>query len=414
MSNLSQFISASKVGDVCQSPVNINDPNWMRMDGSILVRANYPVFSGMSGNVGVFTPTIRSTTAIPSQTATVVSNSTVSVANGNSGNPSNLLYSTNGGVNWTSGGSGAGNYAFSNLVWNGTVFVAGTGTANASAYSTNGQNNWSAAGGNNTYINSMAANTSNGTVVAIQGTPVSGTVQISTNASTPSFSILTMATGTANGVLANCVQVYTGTQFMIFGYTAAGQGYQYSSTGASGTWTGVSIPPWGDAIVNSVASDGAGNVVIGIGGTSIAYASTNGGVTWRQTLLPGNLVYSTNSSMSCANGKFFAALMSSNASSLMTNGDMAVSSDLLSWTYIPALSASWISTNANYYTQVAYQGSNYIFVSQGASSLANSQIITATEDTTKMYLPTSRRQTAGTAILFNNGAANYQEWIKVQ
>jgi hypothetical protein len=411
---ISQFLGTAKVGDVCMSPVNFNDPNWMRMDGSILVRANYPVYSGMCGNVGTFTPTIRVTPGVIGNMGIATNGTTIIACQGATAGGNNLMYSTNGGVTWTTlPASGTGvNSAPAVIQWNGWCYSAFTSGASTGYYSSTsaGTGGWVAITGS-PYIQTVAANLTNGTMVAVLASPGGGSVFVSTNAAVPNFSI---ATTPSLANLAGSQVVCAGTQFIIFGYSFANVGYMYSATGASGTWTGVANPPWGTQPVTGAASDGAGNVLVTFPGSSIAYASSNGGATWRQVLLPANTTTSGYNGTSYANGKWFVSMVSANSSSLYTYGDMAVSSDLLTWTLVPGISYPSANVNSSYATQVVCQGGNYILSSQGVSANSLSITYTATEDTTKMYLPTSKRQTMSSAVNFGNGAANYQEWIKVQ
>jgi len=197
--------------------------------------------------------------------------------------------------------------------------------------------------------------------------------------------------------------VWTGTTWVLFCSGAtAGVGLQTSTTGLVSSWTAQFSAPWGVNPISNACSDGAGNILAVSAYSSVAWVSNNSGTTWKETLLPAL----SNGSCSYANGRWFVTSYSVIEGSLFADGGMAVSSDLLSWTYVPQFSQPNTSTSS-VPTYVAYSGGNYISVNALAASVA----ITSTENTAQMYLPRSMRS-GTTSLAPLVGATNWQEWIK--
>ena len=406
--NQSSFISGLFVGSVIESSVNVADTNWLRCDGSTIVRTTYPTFSAMCGLAGTFTGTIRTLNATPTTNA-IATNGTTVVASATTGT-NGAQVSSNSGVTWAAATMPA-SINVQALCWNGTVYVAGAAGAQVCQYSTVGTGTWTVCTGAVSGVTNMAANTSTGAMVLIDSATGSVWSSPSSAAAAPAFVTSALASGSTSAAMTRSPIVYSGTQFILFSFQGIGQGYQTSAAGLTGTWTAFPNPPWGMAPVTGAVSDGANNVLVVLSSSSIAYKSTDGGTTWRQILLPGSAVNSgtLGQTVSYANGRWFVTLLSqNNNNATYSDGTLAVSSDLNYWSIIPSIAINTSSATA-YPSQVTYQGSNYI-ISSGGSTISGT-CVTSTEDTTKMYLPLSRRSFTSGIV---TSVANYQEWIKVQ
>lgn len=366
MSTLSQFGGGMPVGSIIQAPFTLTDPAWKRCDGSKIDRTLYPLLAAQVINIGGFVPTIRTPASIPSRGLCVGNNTSTVVA---SAANNSLQYSTNNGVTW----SASSNLPISGIVWTGVNFVtSGVNGASGPYYATTGAGFLNAtgagvpAGGDGT----IACDTT-GIVLLHQ---VGDGVYRSTNHGQAYTAISLVSASNTTTPL-----VWTGQSFIAFG-SSTNSNYQTSPSGSTGTWT-LRTGPWSSAVLQAV-SDGAGKVLILIG-TGL-FSSIDHGNTWVLVLTP--TATSTLSTLSCANGKFTISVTNSS--------EVTISSDLISFISVPGMVAANSATTAT-----AYAGGNYCFVGP-------SGITTATEDSTKMYLPTSRR-------ISNIHVANYQEWIKV-
>lgn len=404
MSNLTQFTSSTPVGTIIQSPANISDPNWLRCDGSIITRASYPALSAAMPGVGTFTPTIRAATPYFFQQAqSLISNGTnmicLTTLTGNNG----IMVSTNGGVTWAAVTSGiTAGYSFSGTALCGSNFVAGVMTATSQpAYaSAAAPTTWSIASG--ITLSGSGAGTIAGNAAGTAVTCWNGAGYVSTNSGVS----YTATTGLVTASLSvNPILIWTGNRFIAFtAGTTNGVGFQYSATGASASWTTVVSAPWGVNAITGACSDGANNVLVVVGSSSVAYTSADGGATWRQTILP----YAALGGCNYANGRFFIPMYVLLGTSMFADGSVAVSTDLATWFLIPNLAYPTFSGNSNTQTAIAYAGGNYCALN--AASAGNLPV-TSTENTAQMYLPASRRSYVGSATQVAS-IANYQEWIK--
>jgi hypothetical protein len=374
------------VGSIIQAAFNLSSQNYLRCDGSVVLRASYPTLAAQLPNVGVFTPVIRIQASNPQYIAGACSVGATVVAPAASGTLTQ--YSTNNGVTWTAGPAVASALA-THVINTGVNFVAACAGV-VPYYSATGTSGWNAATGAavGTNQNCYAATNGAGAVLLCNG---NNQVYSSSNNGT---SYTTVTTAAGGNVMGGSPVVYaggSGTTWIIFGYSSSvGVGMQTAAV-ANGPWTAVQSLPWGGASIASACSDGAGNVLAVIGGSSIAWVSNNSGVTWREVLLPLSTSAGA-ANASFANGRWFVALGS---------GDFACSSDTYSWSYIPAISiglGNCIIVNS---------GANYCVVSLTG-------IATMTEDATKMCLPTSRRSYTVGGTMQIVSVANWQEWIKVQ
>lgn len=421
------------VGAIVKSPVSISDPNWKRCDGSILPRALYPLLSSRIPAVGSFTPTIRTPAApIPAPnygSATIAaSNGTVIVtavdqtSTGVTTGTQGLQYSTTGGASWALATTPVGFLAVG-LAWTGTHFVctgflynSGGGGYIACALVSSDGIVWtqSAAipGAASYALGSCVANSS-GTVLAMafpDGATFGGMMShmfISTD-NGGSYAAMTPQPFWCGGNLSYPCMVWTGTKFIIFGAsTALGSGMQWSTTGASGTWSIVPLLPWGNASVVSACSDGAGNVLVTVGTNSdlpmggVAYASRDNGNTWAPVQLPG-----WGFACSYSNGRWFIAMGDWSYTNV---GAFAVSADMSCWSYVPL---------AYQYGQfgVGNSGSCVMVSALGNYCAINTfGVTTLTEDTTNMYLPVTSVSFSYSGINASQGsyAQSYYDWIKV-
>lgn len=403
--NASQFLSSLPVSSTIQAVGNINDPCWMRCDNSIVARASVPAYSTAMPGVGTFTSTLRSTVsggAMGGAGQLLATNGTAIVGMGGTGGTSALIYSLNNGVSWYTTTHPNLNNPYG-VVYNGTVFVATPqGTNPWPIYAANPAGPWSTATGA-APAGQLVANPS-GTVIA--GGFSWGALAISTSAAAPSFSIIAGIAGGTNSF--GSPIIWTGSQFLLFGVTGMGSGgVQSSPTGASGTWISSFGAPWGQANVTGACSDGAGTVLAVIAGSSIAWVSNNSGATWRSVLLP----FPAATNCSYANGRWIAPCFVIENGQGIQNGAVSMSADLNTWFFVPAFVTPGIP-NQNYASATVYLGGNYVTAT--TASLAAAQIITSTENTAQMYLPSSRRaSTAGAGASHIYSVANNQEWVKV-
>ena len=394
----SQFLGSFPVGSVIQSPANINDPSWLRLDGSIITRASYPALSALMPGVGTFTPTSRTLAATPAASAMSVNGANI-VVPGASG-ASAVQYSSNAGVSWTLATTPASFSVNTNgLIYTGTNFFALGGPANTGIYSPSGTGSgaWTASTGITSGPTTCATNGA-GTILA----PAGGSMNISTNNGATFSSYSFVGAGGAGSPI-----VYTGTQWLLFcgASGAAGQGLQTSTTGLVGSWNPLISPPWDNTQIYAACSDGAGNVLAVSAASSVAWASNNNGTTWRQTLLPSTSA----GSCSYANGRWFVASEVQAVNSFYSDGSCSVSSDLQSWVTVPLMGTPDMTNNQAAGIYVGYSGGNYIAIGGGVS--LGSTLLTSTENATQLYLPASRRQGMVTNFSINS-IANWQEWIK--
>lgn len=396
---ISQFIAGNTIGSIVQAPYNLSDVNYLKADGSIITRANYPIYSAQSGSVGTFTTTIRAAMAssLSGATNSMSSNGTNMVVS--TGQPAllGIQFSTNGGVTWSNATSGlVASASFIQTAFAGTNFIGVSNTTNSqmvyAAASSPGV--WTASSGvtlANGNTPTIAANSA-GTVVLMYGTGA----YVSTNSG-----VSYTATSGVTGSTVSPPIVWTGTQFMVMGIGGTGIGTQTSPTGLTGTWTVNAIAPWGASYTpSSAVSDGAGNVLVTANANSVAWVSNNGGTTWREVMLP----QPASGQSSYANGRFFTPqTLYSSASGFTADGSVAVSSDLLTWVSVPnfALTAGTGSSTIST-TLIGYAQGNYAAV----NNISPGYVYTSTENTAQMYLPTSRRNYGFTT--------NWQEWVKVQ
>jgi|GEM_PF-5721756 len=404
--NASQFLSSLPVSSIIQAVGNINDPSWMRCDNSIITRALYQAFSTAMPGVGTFTSTLRSTVtggALGGAGQLLATNGTVIVGMGGVSGTSALIYSLNNGVSWNTTTHPNLNNPFG-VVYNGTVFVATPQGANPSPiYAANPAGPWSTAGGTATPVGQLVANPA-GTVIA--GGYSWGALAISTNAAAPSFSTISGIAGAPYSC--GSPIIWSGSQFMLFGVTGIGcGGVQSSPTGASGTWTSSFGAPWGQSNITGACSDGAGNVLAVIAGSSIAWVSNNSGANWRSVLLPcpaaTNCCYT--------NGRWIVPCFVVENGQGLQNGAASMSADLNTWFLVPAFMTPGVA-NQSYASATVYLGGNYVTAT--TASLGAAQIVTSTENTAQMYLPSSRRASttaAGANHMYS--VANNQEWVKV-
>ena len=373
------------------------DPYWLRCDGSIISRLQYPklsaAFGGVNG-VGTFTPTSRSFSTVPNSSALAVNGSNI-VAPGVAGT-SGVQYSSNAGVTWATATTPSYfGVATNGLINAGSSFFALGSAANTGAYSPSatGSGTWTASTGIPFSPTTCGTNGA-GTIILPTGT----IYNLSTN-SGASFASATCATAVTGAAI-----VWTGSQFIMFcASSVTGVGYQTSPTGLTSTWTAAFSAPWGVLPIASACSDGNGNVLAIVNGSSIAWISNTNGTTWRSTLLPSNSL----GSCSYTNGRWFVPLENTVASAFYSDGSIAVSSDLQSWIFVPIFSQPSVAANTAVPTQVGYSGGNYISISQ----LASGTLTTIVENTSQMYLPISRRSSMISNIQ-TNSIANYQEWIR--
>lgn len=390
--NVSQFLSQFPVPSIIQSPGTLNDPSWLRCDGSIVTRTSYPALSAAMSQVGVFTPVSRALAATPSAAA-VIANGVNVVAAAPTG-ASGVQYSGNSGVTWSAATTPASFQIVPNgLVNAGTKYFA-LGTTSTGAISTDltGSGTWTAS---TSLTGSPTTCATNGSGVILA--PVGSSINYSSN-SGASFTQYSITGSTAAAPI-----VYTGTTWVLFcSGSTAGVGLQTSTTGLVSSWTAQFSAPWSVQVISNACSDGAGNILAVILGSSIAWVSSNSGASWRETLLPAPSV----GACSYANGRWFVPNYNIYGPTLYADGSMSVSSDLLLWVLAPSFSQASTPNTATV-TYVAYSGGNYVSVNALAASVA----VTNTENTAQLYLPRSVRSGSASNVPLV-GVANWQEWIK--
>jgi len=399
------------IGWTVQSPVNLealtaNNPKgkgrWMAMDGRDVNRSDVDADFAAQFASGVFTSTARTLNATP-HLSTIATDATNFLCPGAAG--TSALQASPDGITWSTSATWGASTNAKSIIKAGTRFVMAGSAGDLSAPYVSAidqtaadqvaKANWTA--------------TTNGVTTAIQRglayspqlamtllvTGASGTGARTLADAATAWTSITMTTMTPIGCC------WTGAKFMVV--NAANSNLINTSTDGV-TWTAQYLPIYwstGTSSVYSVASDGAGTVVL-LMGSNIHYVivSKNHGATWRVVTLPIGVDSSgtAEAQVNWVNGRFVLSRMNSIISSSFAT---LHSSTGLSWSEEPprlrGLGLTQFSSTFGFKSGV--------WISIHTSTAA----LTATEDMSRFKLPTSvRRVSTNVAV-----GDQYQAYVKV-
>lgn len=397
MSTLSQFSGGGvPIGSYLYAPYNINDPAYLPCQGQIILRSAAPLYAALQP-VGTFTPTIR-TKALSHSYPPIFANAANFVMPGPLG--TSAIQTSADGVTYTARTTPSiGNVVA--ILGDGTNIVAlpdNTGVTPTAIYSTNGGVNWTS-----TATANISASPNSGQPSVLCHAPTLGAVgrflfvresQVVTS-DDRGVTWTAYNHGTGYSFVSVC---HTGTKYVALTLTLGI--VMTSTTGLTGSWTPQAVAfsqSWGTS-QGHIISDGAGRVLIVDTTLNLITTSTDHLATFSQRqFAPGGFANTGAAPLgppSYANGRFF--IPTSSAGGVV----FWVSSDLSGWLNMPNVRVS----SASGFCCVAHKAGVYL-----ASVGGGTQALSMVEDTTRVYLPAGV-QTTGSA---GNGN-NFNSYVRVK
>ena len=397
MSFASQFLGGGQpVGSIVQAPYNITDAAWLPCQGQRILRATYPQMSACQPTVGVFTATQRTKGAATSAPAICAHGANFVLAA--TGPSANGIYTTTDALTYTL--RTTPNASVVSLISDGTNVVAAN-NGSLPLYSTDAGVTWAASA-----TSAIAGNYGQQTMAYAPSLGANGR-----------FLLLEQATGTVwtsdnRGV--TWTSRVTGLGVQLAGVCWTGSRYMAVTTSGSQGLCGVSadgitwslqIFPMYLSTSLGIVSDGAGRVLIVDSLQSLIATSQDHGATFARRSFGnagGGGVMPLSITASFANARFF---VTTNSLSGNPTAGFLCSADLQSWTLVPDV---YLLGAINQAANVAFKSGVYVI--NGIAAI----LYSLTEDTTRMYLPSSAQAEALIGGSGSGSSNNFIPYVKVQ